>query len=161
MIFVTIGTQEPFDRLIKAVDELALELNLEVLAQVSSQSKIEVKNIKTLEFLPPHDFNRLFSEADLVIAHAGMGTIISSLVAGKPLIVMPRQKKLKEHRSDHQMATAKYFGEMGYINVAENKEQLAMFITDFYAERKLMKIGNIGDFASAELISKLKNVIND
>ena len=33
MIFVTIGTQTPFDRLIKIIDNIALEINEPIIAQ--------------------------------------------------------------------------------------------------------------------------------
>src|SRR5215217_2444665 len=108
MIFVTIGTQEPFDRLIKAIDELAPLLNMDIVAQVSN-TVIEVKNMKALTFIPPDEFDNYFQQASLIISHAGMGSIITALTMNKPIIVMPRLASLGEHRNEHQTATAKKF----------------------------------------------------
>src|SRR4051812_19665164 len=99
MIFVTIGTQEPFDRLIKAIDELCPFVDQTIIAQVS-KANYKVKNVKVFEFLQPREFDMYFKEASLIISHAGMGTIISALVNQKPIIVLPRLLELGEHRSN-------------------------------------------------------------
>ena len=62
MIFVTIGTQLPFDRLIKIIDELAPQLNEEVIAQVY-QCGFTPKNIKTVEAL--RSFGLQFEEKEV------------------------------------------------------------------------------------------------
>lgn len=49
MIFCTIGTQAPFDRFLKIVDEVAAELDEVVIAQVY-KSRYEAKNIRLLNF---------------------------------------------------------------------------------------------------------------
>lgn len=49
MIFVTIGTQAPFDRFIKIIDEIAPSVNDEIVAQVYKCS-FEPKNIKVVDF---------------------------------------------------------------------------------------------------------------
>ena len=53
-----------------------------------------------------------------------MGSIITALELGKRIIVMPRRADLGEHRSDHQVATAKRFAEQGRIEVAFNEREL-------------------------------------
>ncbi|APZ46553.1 hypothetical protein BW723_09745 [Polaribacter reichenbachii] len=160
MIFVTIGTQEPFDRLIQGIDNISGELKLDVIAQVSSGAKITINNMKVYGFLSPDEFAKYFDKAELIVAHAGMGTIISALVKNKKLIVFPREKKLGEHRSDHQIATAKYFEEMGYITVArtidELKEQIE--ITLGLSDSKPNDV-IIGKYASKSLIESLRNEI--
>ena len=64
MIFCTIGTQAPFDRFVRIVDEVAAHLEEEVIAQVY-KSEYQAKNIKTIDFLPPDEFNKLFGKARL------------------------------------------------------------------------------------------------
>jgi UDP-N-acetylglucosamine transferase subunit ALG13 len=158
MIFVTIGTQEPFDRLIAAMDNISCRIGMEVVAQVSSRSKLKVKYIKTLDFVSPTDFDKLFNEADLIVAHAGMGTIISALVNKKPLIVLAREKKLMEHRSDHQLATANHLEELGYLNVARDVDELEAKIRNFIKD-PINKMPSIGDFASNSLINSIRQEI--
>ncbi len=124
MIFVTVGTQIPFDRLIQIIDELAPELGEEIIAQTSPSATYSPKNIQTDDFLPPEEFNRIFERARLVVAHAGMGTIISAMQSGKPLIVFPRQASLGEHRNEHQLATVRQLEASSMAAVAYDREQL-------------------------------------
>jgi len=131
MIFVTVGEQLPFDRLIIAIDNWAADSNTEVFAQIGN-SQLKPKNIQYEKHIDPLEFKRVFLAADAVIAHAGMGTIITALELGKPLLVMPRQACFGEHRNDHQLATAKRFLEQGYITVANDVPELMKKLEDLH-----------------------------
>ena len=159
MIFVTIGTQEPFDRLIKTMDELAHKLHVEIVAQVSEKSDILVKNMKTFDFMEPKEFDQYFNNAELIVAHAGMGTIISSLVKRKPLIILPREREFMEHRNDHQLATVKYFSKLGLINAAKDINDLELQITEFMKGTKKLTMPTLGNFASTSLIEAIRDEI--
>lgn len=124
MIFVTVGSQEPFDRLISAVDEWARSRSrTDVFAQIASSS-FQPAHIPFTQFLEPPEFNRMMHEAHIIVAHAGMGSIISALELGKPIVVMPRRADFRETRNDHQVATAERFAEQGRIIVAADEREL-------------------------------------
>lgn len=124
MIFVTVGTELPFDRLVRAVDDWAAESGAaEVFAQIG-EGAWEPLNIGFSHFLEPPEFDRRFLAADLIVAHAGMGTILSALRYGKPLLVMPRRANFGEQRNDHQLATARRLSEMGKLDVAMDETEL-------------------------------------
>jgi UDP-N-acetylglucosamine transferase subunit ALG13 len=124
MIFVTVGTQEPFDRLIRTVDAWGkLRGRADVLAQ-TGLSEYRPIHIRHKPFMAAADFRRQVELASLVIAHAGMGSIITALEYGKQIIVMPRRADLGEHRNNHQIGTAKRFAEQGRIVAAYNEENL-------------------------------------
>lgn len=123
MIFVTIGTQIPFDRFIRIVDELAGMSNETFVVQALNGDYIP-KNFEVLNFIDPDEFNRIVEEARLIISHAGIGSILSALDCAKPIIIFPRLASLNEHRNDHQMATAMAINEKGYTHVAYDKKQL-------------------------------------
>jgi len=127
MIFVTIGTQISFDRFIEAVDEIATLVDEPIIAQVFEGS-YQTKNVKTVDFLNPDEFNKLMEEARLIVGHAGMGTILSALKYEKPIIIFPRMASLGEHRNDHQMVTAMRMNELGYVHVAYDRKQLKTLI---------------------------------
>lgn len=154
MIFCTIGTQAPFDRFIKIVDELSPYIDEEIIAQVF-KSKYEPKNIHTVEFLAPDEFNELFCKARLIVAHAGMGTIISAMCKHKPIIIFPRIAALGEHRNEHQLATAQKMKELGYVYVANNAEELKKLLL----MQNLKPLHELGDSASKSLIDKLCEII--
>jgi UDP-N-acetylglucosamine transferase subunit ALG13 len=154
MIFVTIGTQAPFDRFIKIIDEVAPQINEEIVAQVY-KCGFTPKNIKTVDFLAPDEFNNLFDKADLIISHAGMGTILSALQKHKPIIIFPRIAALGEHRNEHQLATAEKFKELGSVYVAMNEQELK----ELMLRKDLVPLHEIGAEASESLIQSLEEFI--
>lgn len=124
MIFVTIGSQAPFDRLISAVDEWSMRRERsDVFAQIG-KAKYTPKHIRFTDFLDPLEFRRLVEEAQLVVAHAGIGSIVSALESGKPIVVMPRRAQFREQRNDHQAATARNFESKGPVIVAYDEKSL-------------------------------------
>lgn len=124
MIFVTVGAQMPFDRLVAAVDRWAeLRNRTDIYAQIG-ESGLQPHHIQWSRFDAPAEFRRLVEEADVVVAHAGMGTILTALELGKPILVMPRRAALRETRSDHQVATARQLSLQGLVNVAWDEHEL-------------------------------------
>jgi beta-1,4-N-acetylglucosaminyltransferase len=125
MIFLTVGTQFSFDRLVKAVDQAldAIGLDEEIYAQVGDSS-YRPRNFETASHLEKQRFDDCMRKASSIISHAGMGTITMALDNGKSLLVMPRQKKYGEVVNDHQMAIAKKYEQLGHILVAYNEVEL-------------------------------------
>lgn len=125
MIFVTVGTQVQFDRLIRTVDEWAgARARNDIFAQIGPSNR-QFKHIRTERFIDAPRFRNCVEAASVVIAHAGMGSIITALELGKRIIVMPRRASLGEHRNDHQVATAKQFAAQGRIEVCLDERELA------------------------------------
>ena len=116
MIFLTVGTQFPFDRFIRAVDNIFDQglIDEEIFAQIGETS-YKPRNFESVASLEKKVFDERFKKASSVISHAGVGTITVALKNHKPLLVMPRMKRYKEHVNDHQVATAKKFEELGHI----------------------------------------------
>jgi len=154
MILLTIGTHEPFDRLVKIVDELSPYLCDEVVAQLSN-SNYKVNNMKVEEFLSPAKFDQLFQSARYIISHAGMGTILKALESGKPIIVFPRLASFKETRNDHQVATCKKLDSLGYVYIAYDFNQLENLI--FKGDNgELRPLHKVSKYASKSLIESIK-----
>jgi len=119
MIFLTVGTQFPFDRLVKSVD-LAFDAGLideDIIAQIG-ESFYKPRNFRAVASLDKDIFDMRLREASSIISHAGIGTITMALENRKPLLVMPRLAKYGEVVNDHQAAIAKRFSELGYILAA-------------------------------------------
>ncbi|MDC8829553.1 glycosyltransferase [Alteromonas gilva] len=115
MIFVSVGTQLPFDRMIKLIDSWASEQDYEIIAQIGD-SEIQPKNISYQKYIPFQKFNELFNRAEIIISHAGMGNIISAMDKNKPICIMPRLASLGEHRNEHQMSTAEKFSKFSDVH---------------------------------------------
>lgn len=125
MIFLTVGTQFPFDRLIVAVDRLFEmgEIHDEIFGQIG-QSCYKPRHFPTVASLEKEAFDDHFRQASTVISHAGMGAITMALDYGKPLLVMPRRRDYREVVNDHQEALADKFEALGHILVARDETQL-------------------------------------
>lgn len=154
MIFVTVGTQLPFDRLVTAVDGWAKEKDVEVFAQ-TGETSIKPTTIRHAEYLTPTEADKMFREATLIVSHAGVGSILSALKYKKPIVILPRRASLGEHRNEHQLATAKWVGARSGITVAWDENELLKVLDSakFHAGE------SISDFASPELIYNVKAFI--
>ena len=125
LILVTVGTQLPFDRLIESVDRWAKRTGRrDIVAQVGPTS-YRPGNMEWHDFISPDRFQELQADAELLIAHCGMGSILSALVIGQPVLVMPRRHALGEHRSDHQLDTARRLSSLAGVHVALDPQQLS------------------------------------
>ncbi len=126
MIFVTVGTQDvPFDRLLKEVDKCIIDgtIKEEVIVQ-SGNTKFKSKNMKMVNLLPMEDFKKIISEASIIIAHGGVGTITDGISNDKVVIACPRLAKYKEAVNDHQIQIIKQFDKMGFIIPLYNPKEL-------------------------------------
>jgi UDP-N-acetylglucosamine transferase subunit ALG13 len=123
-IFVTVGTQLPFDRLISTVDGWAARNpQADVFAQIGPTS-FRPAHIQWVPFLNADECQKKVEQANIIVAHAGMGSIITALEIGKRIIVMPRRAVHNEHRNDHQIATARSLLAQGHVLVAFDEHHL-------------------------------------
>lgn len=105
MIFCTVGTHEdPFDRLVRALDELPGDE--EVVIQ-SGYSTYAPKRAKAEAMMPFERVQELMEEARVVVTHGGPASIMQALAHGKVPVVVPRQAQFGEHVDDHQVRFAK------------------------------------------------------
>ena len=117
MIFVTVGTHEqPFNRLIKAVDELKVQKHLsdEVFMQIGYSDYLP-EACSYERFVPHPRMDELMCKADIVITHAGPGSIFHCLKYDKVPVVVPRQPGYSEHIDLHQVRFTKFLESKGTI----------------------------------------------
>lgn len=158
MIFVTVGAQMPFDRLIKIVDQWAqAHQRDDVFAQIGS-TDYRPHHIQWTPFLSTEEFRQRYEDAKVVIAHAGTGSIITALQLGKPILIMPRRASLHETRNDHQVATSEQFRKFDSVAVAMGEEEL---ITRLEGIDDLRSSQTIEPYASRELVNSIREFIDD
>lgn len=114
---------QPFDRLLKELDKIAKKKKVEFFAQ-SGNCNYTPKNFPFKKFLSTQEFEESIGKADIVISHGGAGTIISSMLQGKRLVVVPRLQRFAEHTNDHQLDLAKSLSKEGKAIALEDIEQL-------------------------------------
>lgn len=124
MILLTVGTQLPFDRFVRIVDDLAPSLDAPVLAQIGETSFVP-RNMEYRKFIGPIEFDEALKRCSLIVSHAGVGTVVMAQKHGKPLIVFPRRESMNEHRNDHQMATIRALHGRQGVYVTTTAEELA------------------------------------
>jgi UDP-N-acetylglucosamine transferase subunit ALG13 len=104
-ILVLVGTHSnQFNRLIKAADELGKENEVFIQNGYSSEP---ISHSKHSDFITHTEILKKMNWADIVITHAGAGTVIDLLSTKKQTILVPRLKKYGEHTNDHQLELAK------------------------------------------------------
>lgn len=158
VIFVTVGAQMPFDRLIKTVDQWARTYHRDdVFAQIGSTDYCP-SNIQWTPFLSTDEFRQRYEDATAVIAHAGTGSIITALQLGKPILLMPRRASLRETRNDHQVATAEQFRKFDSVSVAQDEEEL---IARLEGLENLRGSKTIKPYASRELVNAIRDFFDD
>lgn len=155
-IFVTVGTQLPFDRLISAIDGWASRHHVDVFAQTGTTSFCP-QHIGWKDFIDNGEANARIRSADLVVAHAGMGTILTRLETGLPLIVMPRRAALGEHRNDHQIATARRLSHLLGLRVADDEEELCGMMSGFMPRAR---VAGVDAVASPALITAIRDFVS-
>jgi len=159
LIFVTVGAQMSFDRLVGWVDDWAVKEDRDdVVAQIGPSEYVP-QRLRVVPFMTPPEFRARLESADVIVAHAGMGSIISALELAKPIVVVPRHGARKETRNDHQIATARRLEAERLVRVADSPEDLARHLAELdsgmgdniriapTAQESLL--GRLRDFAAA------------
>ncbi|MEM6487156.1 MAG: glycosyltransferase [Pseudomonadota bacterium] len=162
MIFLTVGTQVSFRRLAEAVDGWCADNpKTRVFGQLGAMSEDDYRpaHFSWVEFLDPADFSQRLASAELIVAHAGMGSIISALSLAKPIVIMPRRAELGEHRNDHQMATARQMESRPGVHVAWRDEDLAPKLDGLVGAGAGARQNGIAPFADRRLTDGLRRFI--
>jgi UDP-N-acetylglucosamine transferase subunit ALG13 len=157
VIFVTVGAQMPFDRLVRAVDQWAGERGRpSVVAQIG-QTDWRPRHIRAVPFMEPETYVEHCERADQIVAHAGTGSILTALQLGKPIVIMPRRAHLLETRNDHQVATVERFRTMRGVFIAADEDELPNRLDEVTVEGHEPQIGR---YAQPQLIEALREFIH-
>lgn len=148
----------PFDRLMHALDEWAKVQTdkVHILAQIGTTS-LKPLHMDAVASLTPSAFREAIRDAKIIVAHAGMGSVLTALEFGKPLVVMPRLGARQETRNDHQVATANWLSSKPGIYVAMSESDLADAIDR--ARAQTLAATEISPFATPELVRALQTFI--
>jgi beta-1,4-N-acetylglucosaminyltransferase len=121
VILVTVGTAEPFDRLLAAVQRLPM--HEPIVAQCGS-SAVRPADARCLDYVPFETLLELMRTARAVVTHAGVGSVLTAFSAGKRPIVVPRLASLGEVIDDHQLVFARRLSQAGLVTLADDETTL-------------------------------------
>jgi len=124
MIFVTVGSMFPFERMIRMMDHWAsLHPDQEVFAQVGGGT-YEPKHMRSQRIIAPDEYKRVVQSSRLIVAHAGTGSVFTASEFHKPIVLIPRRAAQMEHTTDHQLDTAKWLEGKPGIFIAWSEDGL-------------------------------------
>ena len=162
MIFVTVGTHEqPFNRLVKAVDELKREgvITEDVVIQTGF-STYEPEYCTWSKLIPYQDMLKNVEDARIVITHGGPASFIMPLQIGKTPIVVPRQHQFNEHVNDHQVEFARNVAErMKTIIPVEDISKLGEVITNY--DQIVAGMGHGMSSNNEKFCNELEKIVSD
>lgn len=147
MTLVTLGTQhQEFTRLLDYIENS--NLKGEIIVQ-AGYTKYESKRMKIFDFISYDEMEKYIDKCDLVITHAGTGSIVMPLKKGKKVIACARLSKFGEHVDDHQVELVDVFYSEGYILKIDEDTSLD----------EVLK--NIKDFKPKKFVSNTKRFIEN
>ena len=158
MIFVTIGSMFPFDRLTRAMDAIAGEMRGETFFAQIGDGGYQPSNMDFTPMLDRRAFDEKIGAARLVVAHAGMGSVITAMERRKPIIIFPRRVAHGEVTTDHQLATAEWLKAKPGIRVALEESDLRDAVRDGLAAGQAPDI--MPSTAPRDFLDKIKNFIS-
>lgn len=130
MILVLLGTQNnSFYRLLEEIEKNIKDgtIKEEVIVQ-AGYTKFQSYRMRIIDLMSKEQLEQFQDEADLIITHGGVGSIISSIEKGKKVIAVPRIHEYGEHVNNHQKEIVKDFNDKGYIIGVEKVEDLKQAI---------------------------------
>ena len=127
MILVLLGTQNnQFTRLLQEIEKCIDNgiINQRVVVQAGF-TKFESSKMNIFDLKPREVVENLADEAEFIITHGGVGSIVTGLKNNKKVISAPRLFKYGEHMNDHQKQIIERFSEEGYIIPYNDGDDLA------------------------------------
>lgn len=126
--FVSIGNgTQPFTRLLNAVSNILPILPQPVFVQHGATS-FSAQACTHQPFVTMGEFEARVRDAQLLIIHAGAGSVIHAIRAGKVPVVMPRLKAHNEIVDDHQLEFVEELERTGKIVAAREPQDLPQAI---------------------------------
>jgi len=97
MIFVTVGSTD-FDALVRKVDALCAQHDLKAIMQIGSGEYVPQNAQEYFRYAPSLD--DYYDQADIVISHGGLGTVVEVLRQGRKLIAVSNPDRYDTHQDD-------------------------------------------------------------
>ncbi|MEJ6021316.1 glycosyltransferase [Ramlibacter sp. PS4R-6] len=123
--FVAVGNAtQPFLRLLDAVEAIRTQLPQPVFVQFGAAAAAARYAGRGAAFVDMESFERHVRGSQVLILHAGAGSVIHAIRAGKVPVVVPRRAALGEHVDDHQLEFAAELEKSGKALVAHDAESI-------------------------------------
>lgn len=159
VIFASVGSMLPFERLVRGVDDWAgANPETPVFIQIG-ESGFEPRHAAFARILPLAEFRERLRGCHLFVAHAGMGSILQALEERKQTLILPRHRARGEHTSDHQIDSAERFAQRPGLRVVDTIADLHREMSTMLAAPLTIDAA-IADSASPELLAGVRSFLD-
>jgi len=148
MILVTLGTQDKsFHRLLEAIEQLIQEgaIQEKVIVQAGT-TKFDSSYMEVFDLIPVSQFELLIKQADILITHGGVGSIVTALKENKKVIAVARRVEYHEHTNNHQLEIIEEFSSQGYLLPVYNISELGSAIAKVKKFKPKIYVSNTNKF---------------
>lgn len=156
MILVLCGTQkQDFTRMIKLVEQVS---KLEKVVVQAGHNQYESNSMEIFSFVSNDKIQKLYEEADLIVTHAGAGSMLQAIQNHKKIIAVPRLEKYGEHVNDHQIELAQKFESLGYLIAYQDGEDFTQVYqrAKQFQPRPYLLRGNMVDLIDNKIKTYIK-----
>lgn len=154
--FVSVGNAtQPFARLLDAVCNLASELPQPVVVQ-HGHTGFACATCETHAFVDMPTYETLVASAEVLILHAGAGSVLHAIRAGRVPVIVPRRIALGEHVNDHQVEFARHLASEGRILLVDDVADLGGAVAK---ARTLAASSMAGVTTTPRLVEAVKEVL--
>jgi UDP-N-acetylglucosamine transferase subunit ALG13 len=158
MIFVSVGSMLPFNRLVQAADEWAAANPAEEVFIQIGHGDYEPAHAPWTRMMPHQEYRQRLETCDLFVAHVGMGSILQGLEVRKQMLLLPRLAAQKEHTTDHQLHTAARFRDRQGLLIVDDVPALQAQMSRLLKE-PLTTAGGIPQFASKDFTDRIASFL--
>lgn len=163
--FVSVGNaKQHFTRLLNVVHEQWEHLPKPILIQ-RGHTPFESTTCDLIDFVNMDEFIKYVNHAEVLLLHAGAGSILHSLKSGKCPIVMPRLAQFNEHVNDHQLDFAQVLHQDGKAIMIQQGSELKEALSLYKHKSSQMKVAKTDDMhlssASHIIQKKLTELLKD
>jgi len=159
LIFASVGSMLPFERLVRTVDDWAYAHPSEDVFIQIGDTEYEPKHAPFARMVSMIEYRQRLRDCHLFVAHAGMGSILQALEDRKQTLMLPRHQEWGEHTTDHQIHTAERFGNLPGLKVVDTVEDLYREMSTLL-EAPLVIADAISNQASPGLITGIRDFLN-
>jgi UDP-N-acetylglucosamine transferase subunit ALG13 len=147
-VVVTVGMERSFRRLIERVAHI-LPPDVEVLWQ-TGPTPIEGLGIDARPFVAASSLDQAMRDADVVVAHAGCGSALAALRAGRYPVLVPRDPHHGEVVDVHQIEIARWLGQQD-LALARTPDDLTFADLEAAAARAVVRASDPPQFLLREV----------
>jgi len=133
-VFISVGSLHfPFERLVRAAGRLEA---YDLVAQHGTGNP-PPGAVVAMPYLSYDEMLEQMMRADIVVCHAGVGTVILAMQLGHTPVVMPRLRRFGETVDDHQLALVRRLGTQGLVIAIEHGDELEAAVRRVPARREV------------------------